>query len=342
MDQIDTMDASQPYSSGVRREERLGRIEQLVKTVMPNYGITKNGTYMDTALANMHKGMEILKYNGLDVDNMNKVYKAGVDIATFLGITGPYKRLDKKRSKLQETVTNLDNIVENCKRDLYHPSRGLYTELTKMETQRDEAMELRELTKAEMQDLQLEKMELRRKFDNKEYGSGMEYESREQISKQIRKLDRAYETVSELKTQTNLRIKGSNKRVIALEGGIEMLKANMARISDKSYEIREVLETNQSMPQTTEYLSQAATVLNGGIANLLQGYVTDLESLQASNNEIYEYIDNIGDFPVPVGGNGNSRGDLVRIIEESKKRDEARDTEVMEIIEQINQSPFRV
>lgn len=211
MEDIYTAEETQPYVSGRSRNERLSRIEQISKTVFSG-SVMRNGTYLETALSQMGEAMDNLRYVGLDVDNMSKIEKVAWNFATVLGLTSPYKRIDKKKQKLERVAVQLEAIVQKSEKDSYHPTRGLYSELANTESQRDQSIELRDLSIAEIEDLQLERKELQQMYINGEFGPDKKYETREEVRKQGMELKRAYRKMSRLKRNTNLTILGSDKK----------------------------------------------------------------------------------------------------------------------------------
>ena len=338
MEDVNTTPVAVPYASGRNRDDRLSKIEQISKQVFSDSGT--NGSYMET-IRNMDEAMDSLKYVGLDVQNMSKLEKLTWDAGTFIGFTSPFKRMDKKRQRLETVANQLEGIVKKSEKQLYHPSRGLYSELTNAETQRDQAIDLRELTKAEIQDLQLERKELRETYSGREFGQDKKYESRMEIRNRNTELKKASRDMTRIKKRTNRTIMAADQKSKALTQGIGVIEANMGRIEDKAYEIRMILDSHIVGPQATEYISEAAKILQNGVTGLVETYLNDVREFKEANLGIFDTFPGMIDVQLPHGGDDASLDyDVEKIIQESRKFEEERDSEVESLITRRQEEPF--
>lgn len=327
------------YSSQKERQGRLDRIEKLKGIVLPER--RTNGRIGHTVMSKIQKSANDIKYVGYDVDNMPWWRKVAVDVGTRVGVTSPWKRVNGERQVVERFIDGLEDIVDDCKTDLNHPSKGYYAGLNDIETLQDEAIELRELSIAEMTDLALEIKELNKQYQDKISGNGSVDKTVAKIMEEVRARQSTYETFDEMKEEANIRIEEAYNEREGLVMDIGDTKAVITETKELIYEAKRTLIDYSSDSRLAEYVHAVSELVQGNVTPL-EKYREHMGQLRAYRGELTEGIGNLQKISIGASASAVPEIDRSHIIEQSMKKAEARDERVMQIIEARKEAPFLV
>lgn len=302
----------QSYAGQKNRDEKRGRIEELVSDVLP---AESNGSVSDV------RG-DVATYNrermGVGKTG-NKLVDMGIDLSYKLGVITPEGMARKSEKKLEELARKYDGDIRAMKRDR---DKALQ-ELSGLEGRYDQAFELRELLKDEALECGAEEIKLDEQY-RAALSNGSGYEA-ERTATEIR--DDFYakrkesETLKDQFVSVNFEIKRLDEAIKAKREKYDFLsalitsgqvskmqKVDQARVSTidnigNSEYIIDIATNNEEADRISERHSKDIEVINNarkGIFGTISGMMSSLNGRKngkiSAGNELRKLTEDAGKF----------------------------------------------